>query len=149
MAIGVKRNETRGWPWAYVGDVAIHAARLRWADRVPEYALPALQVLWAHRHRIGGDFKDIKELYDALPFGAVVCVVRKTGCLSTHDDNGDDRSLTPDELACGDYSPGRWYFPTTNLRRLTVPVLATGRQGPFDLPPAVLPKVLASISTRA
>src|SRR5690242_8554312 len=46
MAIEAKRNETRGKPWKYQGDVAIHAAKLYWRENVPEYAITALTWLW-------------------------------------------------------------------------------------------------------
>lgn len=134
MAAGLKRNETRGRPWSFVGDVAICAAALRWRTDVPNYAETALCRMWEHR-KLFGDFKGIKELYDSLPFGKVVCVVRKTGCVPTSGDNGDDRSLTPLELDLGDYSPGRFYYPTADLRPLVRPVGVRGGQFVFDLDP--------------
>lgn len=142
MAIGVKKNETRPRPWAHVGDVAICAAKLKWTTEVPEWAIPALEELWAHRRLVDPLYlkmpgKSIQTVYNELPFGKVVCVVEKTGCVSTNDDNGDDRSLTPVELKVGNYEPNRFYYSTKNVRRLTTPVRVIGSQGVFELPATV------------
>lgn len=137
VAIEAKRNETRPRPWNFDGEVAIHAAKLCWRDAVPEYAVPALTHLWANRARFDGYHANIFDLYLSLPFGKVVCVVDKRGCVATGDDNGDDRSLTRQEIELGDYSPGRFYYPLRNCRRLREPVTCTGAQGIFLLPPEV------------
>jgi len=134
MAIGAKVNETRSRAWDYKGDVAIHAAKLFWKNGAPDYAIPALTQLWLHRHKFPGTHRDVEALYKSLPFGAVVCVVEKTGCISTNDDNGEDRSLTALEVKLGDYSANRFYYPTRNLRRLKVPVIVSGSQGVWELP---------------
>lgn len=134
MAVEAKRNETRGRPLAYVGELAIHAAKFKFGEDVPCYAQAALTWLWSLRDQFPHYGSNVRDLYYALPFGAVVCVVDKTGCVSTDDDNGYDRSLTEQELQLGDYSPGRFYYPTTNCRRLIEPVKCNGRQGLFTLP---------------
>jgi len=145
MAIGAKVNETRGWPCAYDGDIAICSTKEYWRNDVPEYAFKALKILWHHRDDFTGHNGNIKDLYDSLPFGKVVCVVEKYGCVSTDDDNGDDRSLTVEEVGLGDYSPGRFYYPTRNLRRLKEPVPIKGMQGLFNLPPEVEALVLKNL----
>lgn len=73
------------------------------------------------------------------------CVVEKTDCISTNDDNGDDRSLTPMELELGNYDSNRFYYPTKNCRRLKEPVSVSGFQGIFFLPPDVEKAVMAQI----
>lgn len=145
MAIEAKRNETRGRRWNYKGDVAICSTLEHWPKAVPQYAEKALERLWEHREKFESFNGNIHDLYDSLPFGKVVCVVEKTGCISTNDDNGDDRSLTPLELDCGDYSADRFYYPTRNCRRLVEPVKVRGGQGIFILPTDVAAKVLAQI----
>jgi len=137
MAAGLKRNETRSRPWRYDGDFAVCASATRWRTSVPDGAAKALLTLWEHRQLFDGweSAKDVRELYGLLPFGAVVCVVRKVGCFPTesvalaHLRNGSR------ELNLGDYSPGRWYYPTTDLRKLARPVGVRGRQFVFDLDP--------------
>lgn len=144
MAIGVKRNETRSWANNYKGDIAICATKEFWRDRVPDYASNALVWLWVHRDKFP-PANDVQELYNHLPFGKVVCVVEKTGCISTNDDNGDDRSLNAMELELGDYSRNRFYYPTQNCRRLTTPIAVRGAQGLFSLPPDVEALVRAQL----
>lgn len=145
MAITVKRNETRGRPWSYHGDVAICAAKQKLGDDVPDSYRQALLQLWDHRSLVGIPAKDIQELYYALPFGAVVCVVQKTGCHRTESILMEHLSNGFNELECGDYGPNRFYYPTTNCRRLKTPVPVVGRQFVFDLPPDVEAKVLATL----
>lgn len=146
MAIGAKRNETRGWRWDHIGDVAICAAAKKLGNDVPEDWLPVLSRMYSCRDQIIPGFcSDTRDLYYSLPFGKVVCIVNKYGCSSTNDDNSHDHSLTPMELALGDYSAGRFYFLTRDSRRLKTPVPVTGRQGPFDLPPDVEAAVRAQI----
>ena len=137
MAIEAKRNETRSRPWYFKGDVAICSTRERWRDAVPDYADTALIWLWRLRGQFRGQYATIQELYNSLPFGCVVCVVEKYGCVSTNDDNGDDRILTKQEIDLGGYDAGRFYYPTRHCRRLTKPVPVIGKQGFFDLPPEV------------
>lgn len=146
MAIGVKTNETRGRPWAYVGDVAICAAKQKLGQDVPDSYMPALRRLWEYRDRLGYYASNIRDLYYSLPFGQIVCVVEKTDCLSTNDHHG---SLTATELDCGDYSPNRFYYPTRNLRRLTVPINVTGFQGPFTLQAELEQKILEQLMAQA
>lgn len=145
MAIEAKRNETRSRSLAYLGDIAICSTKEVWRTRVPAYAEIALNRLWALRDKFPGYHANLLDLYLSLPFGKALCLVRKTGCVSTDDDNGDDRSLTPLEMDLGDYSAGRFYYPTTDCRRLKQPVPVSGLQGLFNLPPDVEKAILAQL----
>lgn len=145
MAIGAKLNETRGWACAYSGDIAICSTKEIWRNDVPEYAVKALERLWMFKHKFPGYNANIRDLYFSLPFGKVVCVVEKYGCISTNNDNGDDRSLTELELDLGNYEPNRFYYPTRNLRPMKNPISVIGRQGLFNLPPAVEAEVLRQL----
>lgn len=136
VAISAKFNETRSRPLAYKGDIAICSTKEIWRNKVPDYATNALLWLWRFNH-LFAPAKDIQELYMNLPFGKVLCVVDKFGCVSTDDDNGDDRSLTRQELELGDYGAGRFYYPTRNCRPLVTPIPVRGMQGLFTLPPDV------------
>jgi hypothetical protein len=147
MSVGAKLNETRPRPWAYKGDVAICSAKLCWKNDVPEYAIPALTWLWKFRDQFPAA-KDIRELYLSLPFGSVLCVVEKTECVPSiefQEPLWKHRSLSVQEFDLGDYTPGRFVYPTRNRRRLKTPVPVIGRQGFFNLPPDVEAKVLAQI----
>lgn len=150
MAIGVKHNETRSWANNYKGDIAICSTKEAWNNNVPSYANNALKWLWEFRKKFpiyanGFDEIYLKKLYNSLPFGKVVCIVEKLGCVSTDDDMGSDSSLNKIELELGDYSPGRFYYPTRNCRRLVSPVPVRGMQGLFTLPPDVEALVRAQL----
>lgn len=137
MAISAKFNETRSRPLAYNGDIAICSTKEVWRNKVPDYAREALGWLWAFKKSFPYYGSNVRDLYYSLPFGKVLCVVDKFGCISTYDDNGDDRSLTRQELELGDYSAGRFYYPTRNCRPLVTPIPVRGMQGLFTLPPDV------------
>lgn len=132
MAIGLKRNETRARSWAFKGDVAIHAAKLRWRS-IPAHAWPALNVLWANREKFPGFHANIHDLYHSLPFMAVTCVVTKTGCEPTEPGVDYCRKFGLIEFECGNYEPGRFYYPTDNARRLSEPLKVPGKQGVFEV----------------
>lgn len=143
MAIGAKVNETRPRPLDYQGDIAICATRLRWFRNFPEYAIDALRWLWFHKDSFPGYHANIRDLYLSLPFGKVVAIVTKTGCIQVTDEWKPKLSLQEEQL--GDYRPGRFYYPTTNLRPLKNPVSVLGRQSLFELPPIVLAEVLKEL----
>ncbi len=143
MAYGIKRNETRGRAWMFRGDVAICATQMI-SNHVYSPEMEAMIVLWGHR-RLFGNHANVRDLYHSLPRGAVVCVVEKTGCLST---NYAPPELTAIERAVGNYNRNRFYFPTTNCRRLARPVPVIGHQGVFELPDDVLAKVLEQLCTQ-
>lgn len=142
--LGLKTNETRSRPWSYVGDVAICAAKFH-PKGVPEDAEEAMKLIW---HRIAQDyglrrlmddmdkgrgFPGMRDLYDMLPRGKVICVVEKTGCVATDTANRTPEPGTPERIL-GNYDAGRFYYPTKNLRRLSTPVPVKGSQGVFELP---------------
>lgn len=143
ISIGAKQNETRPRPWAYVGDVVICSAKLCWKNNVPDYAIPALQWLWKFRDQFPGYNSNVRDLYMSLPFGSVVCVVEKYDCIQTGnfifaaEALLPKRPITRQEYELGDYTPGRFAYPTRNCRRLKTPVAVIGRQGFFTLPPDV------------
>jgi hypothetical protein len=143
MAIGAKRNETRSRRWNYTGDLAICSALFIWRDRVPDEAMPALARLWENRAQFPGYHSNVKDLYDSLPFGKVLCVVHCNGVQPSH--LFGEAELTQQEFELGDYSANRWIYPTGLLRRLVEPVAVRGHQGLFDLPADVDAKVRARI----
>lgn len=126
MALGLKRNETRGVRWSTLGcDIAICAAK-RPIDQ-DGLALARL-------HNIS---------LVAMPFGAVVCVVFMQNPKPSH--LFGDAELSPQEYALGNYEPGRWIYETGLLRRLDKPIHVIGRQGIFNLPADVEAKVKSQL----
>lgn len=109
MALGLKKNETRGWDTKYRGDLVICSAK----RKMDEVGLEVCK------------FADIS--HDAIRYGYALCIVELYDVLPT--------ALTPrdyDEEALGDYSAGRFAWLTRNLRPLDAfPV--RGRQGFFEV----------------
>jgi hypothetical protein len=111
MALRAKRIETRSWYTGYRGELVIHAAKgfPKWAKEAceePEFA------------RALGGLKAAQ-----LPLSVGVCVVRVVACIRTENIlRGEpfvrDGSFSVDELAFGDYSPGRWGWITEFVRPL-------------------------------
>jgi hypothetical protein len=115
IAIGAKRIETRSWETKYRGLIAIHAAAA-----FPKYARRML----CH---------PVCRTIDVLPLGAVVATARLVTVLSTElfyrDGNVvwyHGRAITEQELAFGDYSPGRFAWVLEDVKPLPEPIPAKG-----------------------
>lgn len=121
IAAHVKRHETRHWPTAYRGPIAIHAAkRLDVAGAPEELCIAALAPDWRH----------------TVPLGAIVAVGTLSRC---RDARAVRCGLTQADLAAGNYAPGRYAWTIDNVRALATPIPAIGRQGLFNWePPADL-----------
>jgi hypothetical protein len=122
MALGYKANETRSWPTSYRGPLAIHAAKntsaLEDADDILQDA---------------GLLKDDQTTEGATkwPLGEIVAVVDLVDCKRTEDVLG---GLSQCERAMGNYSPCRFAWVTTNLRRIKPGIPFRGMQGLKPLP---------------
>jgi len=141
MALGLKRFETRSWPTAYRGPLAICAAKIRIKEFAPDLMGRLLETEYYQP-----EDQTVADTLDRLPYGAVLCVVEVVGCVPTELYTKAHYPLSRLESDLGDYSARRWVWQTTNLRRLlsTVPVI--GRQGLFDLPPEIEARVLNDLS---
>ena len=135
MAIGAKRNETRGCRTSLRGDIAIHAAKTD--HGTPESLVPL--IINAYRDRglvpspdTRGCIVAVVDLYDVQPAERVY------------------PTSSAEELAFGNYLCGRWIYLTHTVRRLAKPVPCRGYQSiGWTVPPDVeakvreqLPKVL-------
>ena len=116
VAHGAKHYETRSWSTNYRGWLAIHAAK-----RKPEGFTVAAQVLAEVGYTSWGE----------MPTGAVVAVARLSDVNST-DDRAFIESLSEQERAFGDYSPGRYAWKLEDARRLEEPIAVAGKQGLWD-----------------
>lgn len=118
--LGLKRNETRGWPIRYRGPLVIHAAQ-RWHRD---------QVVFSERARSQG-----AALPKDLPLGAVVGVAWVVDCRSTTE-------VCPTvgfmERMFGNYGPNRYAWLLEDAQPLTTPLPWKGKQGFFDVPVKVL-----------
>jgi hypothetical protein len=117
MAPGWKTIETRSWSTRYRGPIAIHAAKAfpkdcrgRIAD---EYFGPMLYTGGYHRA-------------EQLPVGKILAVCYLEDCQPAEDIYP---RISEMERAFGDYSPGRFGFITSDLRRLKTPVPFKGALG--------------------
>lgn len=113
IAMGLKRIETRNWATRHRGPLAIHAAK-RWDTKQQDFA----------------DTMGMPE----LPFGKVVAIVNLLGVFDL-DILG--MMVSENERIWGDYSPGRfgWFF--TDIRRIK-PFEFRGGQGLFNVPDNLL-----------
>lgn len=140
MAAGLKTIETRSWSTKYRGPLLICAAKrqvkanvvtffesLLMGDEVGEGGT-ARQVL---DHLVGADVPtgwiDWAMVAESLNHGHAVALVDLVDCLATGPND-----WPPEEAPYGDYSPGRFGWITTGLRRLK-PFPVTGRLGLFNV----------------
>ncbi len=128
VAYGYKRFETRSWPTHYRGPLVIQAAKRipRSAELRPGPIREALAAIG-----VAGDF----------PFGCALAVVDVTAVYRTEAVLVKEMVIG-DELAFGDYGPGRYAWRLENLRRLAQPVPLRGRQGLWPLRGEALAAVL-------
>ena len=95
-----KRIETRHWELLYRGPMAIHAAKKVDFEACRDFGYHPL----------------------TIPRGAVLCVVGVQGCVRF-----PHPLAPPDEY--GDFEEGRFGILTTMLKKIPVPIPATGHQG--------------------
>lgn len=120
VSIGAKAYETRSWTTAYRGPLLIHAAqRFRLEERQLALTLRFRGVL----QQAGYD-----STYK-LPLGTFVAVAKLVDIVPTADIRG---SLSDQELAFGDYTPGRFAWKLEGIKAFPEPVTARGYQGLWD-----------------
>jgi len=127
VATGEKRIETRSWPTAHRGVIAIHAAKRQDESLRAIYNSPAFSGRLA-RHGYGDSFS-------SLPFGRVVALAELLGCLTVTKYNQPQTS----ESLFGDYRLGRYMWFLGKIIELRPAIEATGRQGlwVWQVPPEV------------
>lgn len=130
MAIGAKKIETRSWETLYRGPLAIHAAK-KWDRELLAMCRtePFRSVLLKAALEADGVASHADQ---ALSFGAIVCVVNLDDCRRVHD--GWVPDVSDNEIAFGDYTPGRFAWITSGVRRLDKPIPFRGAQGLFEVP---------------
>lgn len=115
---GNKPDETRGFRYPAKHDgqtVAIHAAA----------NFPAMRHISKELHDICMDAFGCGYNY-SLPRGVILGTVRLVGCRPADLIAG---FRDPDQLACGDYSIGRFAWLLDEVRTLALPIPAKGSQG--------------------
>jgi len=143
IAIGAKRIETRSWGTMYRGDLAIHAAK-----SVPAWAR---ELSVTERFRAAFRSRGMPEIATwgtrRLPLGAVVAVATLAACVHTDHFTrekigqtirtrlGPAGVLTDEEIAFGDFTPGRWAWVLVDVRRLREPIPARGARQLWEWEP--------------
>ena len=156
IAIGAKRVETRNWSTAYRGEIAIHAAK-RWTteEQLIAHTSPFRGALVEGLGLSHPDYIDV-----FIPLGAIVAVARLVGVLPTNDICIFGGQLTSGpyvhedgyfpcgvhEADFGDFSPGRYAWLLSDIRRLPTPVPCKGAQQIWTAPPEVEAKVRAQLT---
>jgi activating signal cointegrator 1 len=129
MALGIKKNETRGWWTNYRGDLAIHAAR----RKMTRDDLETFEIL-------------VKPSADYEPqYGKILCVVELVAVVPSEVFHEGRVQLEQTEAALGNYEFGRWVWVTQNCRRLATPVPEIGHQSFWVLTEDIAAQVRAQI----
>ena len=158
IACGGKQFETRNWATPYRGLLVIHAAK----------TFPTAAVEFAEQDIVLGPLTragivpswwqpwDMRgySLKDFLPLGACIAVATLQNCLATPPSNVPWREYagelrlppTGDELAFGDYSPGRYAWLLADVRRLATPIACRGDLGLWRVSDDVVAQIRAQRS---
>ena len=142
IAIGAKQYETRSWATSYRGEMIIHAAKHpdeakaladaiymktatggRIRETASEFERFAITAIYADEGRQIGEF------IPRLPLGAGLCIVELLGCYHTETLKPQ---LSAQEIAFGDYSPGRFAWKLRLVHRFQQPEPMRGAQGLFE-----------------
>lgn len=129
VASGAKGVETRSWTTKHVGLLAIHAARgfPRWAEEFCDTE-PFHDTL-----EQAGYQKHPEATHNAwnLPLGQIIAIA----WLDRVEHITPDYSVSEQERAFGDYSPGRYAWHFSTVYRLTTPIAARGSLGLWNWQP--------------
>lgn len=137
IAIGAKKIETRSWPTKYRGPLAIHAAK-----SAPLYARALADIDKAFNQPLTGKKEWDPNIWLKLPFGAVLCTCNLVDCLeigveymSKWGSEIEHPLPTGNELAFGDYTPGRFAWILGDIKPLPEPIPTRGAQGLWNWEP--------------
>lgn len=143
VVLGSKRVETRGWETSHRGPIAIHASKHFTIDGLRRIAC---SWTWCGVLRFAGVHMAGRNLWDVLPFGAVVGTANLVDCRPTDSftvaeldtqrlPTGEDgKHYAWTERMLGDYSPGRFGWILSDPVLLIDPIPVRGRQRIFNLP---------------
>lgn len=140
VAISEKEFETRSWSTKYRGPLAIHAAKT-WTRDLQRLAASEPFGSALHRGRI---CIDLAGRFDhALVLGAVIAVAELVDVVQIMGGGlrgflADGTVTTEKEFQFGNYSPGRFAWKLSNVRRLARPIPFRGGQRLFNVPDHLL-----------
>ncbi len=129
---GQKQFETRSWRTAHRGPIAIHASKSfpKWAREFcdDEHFFEVLGSNWA----------------ESAPLGAIVGIVSVISCLPT--EVVIEQTISMDEQAFGDWSPGRYAWGLNGPLWLIDPIPVRGMLGLWTLPQDVEGRLTVKLS---
>jgi len=137
IAMRAKRIETRGYPTAFRGELAIHSSksmRRQFRDLCNEPPFVGLLHADDERWKTG----DLEQWPDVLPLGCVLAVAELVDCKPVEEFT----CLSFQERQLGDYSSGRFGWVLDHVRPLVVPAPAVGRLGLWEWDPNAKPAAL-------
>lgn len=130
LACGAKKFETRSWATSYRGPIAIHAAK-----RKPSSIWEAVEDI-VDRVCLALGIIDL----DDLPLGDIIATAELVDChiIRSYIDEtaeacfqrgtDDYELITGDEFLFGDWTPGRYAWEFKNMKILSEPIPAKGKQ---------------------
>ena len=122
LVAGIKQNETRSWQTHYRGELLIHAAKqppLRGIQTVPDAA-------WK-KALLSLGLNEEDDPVESFPIGVIVGKVKIVDCRQI--DDALIKRLSAEELAYGDFTPGRYAWVMEEPEILKQPIPAKGKQG--------------------
>ena len=137
LALGIKKNETRSWPTKYRGPIAIHAAarndgllRGSWMD-VNNAMSDAGHDYFIRKVLNGGPYyieyrDENREVICDLEFGAIIGTANLVDCVEITPEYIS--TLSPQELALGDYTLGRYAWVMHGAKLLDESIPYRGQQ---------------------
>lgn len=140
VAIGAKKIETRNWNTYYRGPLAIHATK-GIGLLGDEYGLYDQCMIEPFRGALrAAGYTKVRE----WPRGAIVAVCTLADTFQFTKAN--TANLSEQELAFGDFTPGRYGFRLANVHMLPEPIPARGKQGLWHWEGELPTDVIAAIT---
>ncbi|NUQ05956.1 MAG: ASCH domain-containing protein [Anaerolineae bacterium] len=150
IAVERKTYETRSWSTNHRGLIAIHAGKN--GEELADIQEDIEDVVSWDKARLARWYRDtgrgrymlhLRQVFagsrydkmSAFPLGAVVCIARLVNCHRVEA----LKNLSAQELAFGNFSPGRFAWEMEVVRYFADPIPAQGAQGVWrwTLPPAL------------
>lgn len=145
VAVGAKRIETRSWGTSYRGALFIHAAK-----RFPKEARElCLQQPFRSALEVVTSYPEPGRFVMDLPLGEIVAVCRLTYCTEMGPNVRETvlNDWGADELAFGNYAPGRFAWGLRGVLKLPEPIPAKGRLSLWESGEALDAYIQAQLET--
>lgn len=126
VAEGIKQNETRSWRTNYRGPIAIHSAKqdvhIGWCQYLSDKAAEVI----CRRMKL----PEIFNSQEVFPTGVILATANLVDCIKITPEF--IATLSPDELALGDYTFGRYAWKLEDVKQFPEPIPAKGHQGLWE-----------------